>query len=51
MTHDLTLPSGTPTAEGLAERALRDPHRPRVHITSPGGWRNDPNGRSHWNGV
>lgn len=51
MTHDLTLPSGTPVAEGLAERALRDPHRPRFHFTSPGGWLNDPNGLSHWNGV
>lgn len=51
MTHDLTLPSGTPTAEGLAERALRDPHRPRFHFTSPGGWLNDPNGLSHWNGI
>ncbi|UUU26548.1 glycoside hydrolase family 32 protein [Streptomyces sp. DSM 40750] len=51
MTHDLTLPSGSHTAEGLAERALRDPHRPRFHFTSPGGWLNDPNGLSHWNGV
>ncbi len=51
MTHDLTLPSGSPVAEGLAERALRDPHRPRFHFTSPGGWLNDPNGLSHWNGV
>ncbi|MFH7340771.1 glycoside hydrolase family 32 protein [Streptomyces sp. KHY 26] len=51
MTHDLTLPSGRPAAEGLAERALRDPHRPRFHFTSPGGWLNDPNGLSHWRGV
>ncbi|WP_149830244.1 glycoside hydrolase family 32 protein [Streptomyces tailanensis] len=51
MTHDLTLPSGTDVAEGLAERALRDPHRPRFHFTSPGGWLNDPNGLTHWNGV
>ncbi|RVU22899.1 glycoside hydrolase family 32 protein [Streptomyces antnestii] len=51
MTHDLTaLPTPT-AAEGLAERAHRDPHRPRFHFTSPGGWLNDPNGLTHWNGV
>lgn len=51
MTHDLTLPSDISGAEGLAERAERDPHRPRFHFTSPGGWLNDPNGLTHWNGV
>ncbi|WP_309116559.1 glycoside hydrolase family 32 protein [Saccharothrix sp.] len=49
MTHDLTLPAAA--AEGLAERAHRDPHRPRFHFTSPGGWLNDPNGLTHRNGV
>ena len=51
MTHDLTLPRDTheDRAEGLAERAESDPHRPRFHFTAPGGWLNDPNGLSHWN--
>ncbi|GAA0526543.1 glycoside hydrolase family 32 protein [Paractinoplanes ferrugineus] len=51
MTHDLTLTPGTSVAEGLAERAHRDPHRPRFHFTAPGGWLNDPNGLTHWRGV
>ncbi len=49
MTHELI--AAPLTGEGLAERAFRDPHRPRFHFTSPGGWLNDPNGLSHWNGV
>ncbi|MGW1510723.1 glycoside hydrolase family 32 protein [Streptomyces sp. NPDC002394] len=48
MTHDLIAAT---VEEGLAERAFRDPHRPRFHFTSPGGWLNDPNGLSHWDGV
>ncbi|ATW52092.1 glycoside hydrolase family 32 protein [Streptomyces peucetius] len=51
MTHDLTAPAASRAAEGLAERAHRDPHRPRYHFTAPGGWLNDPNGLVHWNGT
>lgn len=53
MTHDLTLPRARhqDAPKGLAERALLDPHRPRFHFTAPGGWLNDPNGLSHWDGV
>ncbi|MET8248702.1 glycoside hydrolase family 32 protein [Streptomyces sp. NPDC005202] len=51
MTHELTSPADIHVAEGLAERAHRDPHRPRFHFTSPGGWLNDPNGLTHWGGV
>ncbi|GHJ91589.1 glycosyl hydrolase family 32 [Streptomyces sp. NE5-10] len=50
MTHDL-ITAHRPAAEDLAARASRDPHRPRYHFTSPGGWLNDPNGLTHWNGV
>jgi len=41
------------TAEGpsLAERAERDPHRPRFHFVAPGGWLNDPNGLTHRDDV
>ncbi|MEV4426867.1 glycoside hydrolase family 32 protein [Streptomyces sp. NPDC049602] len=51
MTHDLIAAPAAHPGEGLAERAVRDPHRPRFHFTSPGGWLNDPNGLSHWDGV
>ncbi|MEV0490065.1 glycoside hydrolase family 32 protein [Streptomyces atratus] len=53
MTHDLTLPRARhqDAPKGLAERAVLDPHRPRFHFTAPGGWLNDPNGMTHWDGV
>ncbi|RZT27579.1 beta-fructofuranosidase [Kribbella sp. VKM Ac-2569] len=44
MTHETTLP----TAGDLGELAWQDPHRPRFHFVSPGGWLNDPNGLTQW---
>lgn len=44
MTHETKLPM----AADLGELAWLDPHRPRFHFVSPGGWLNDPNGLTQW---
>jgi beta-fructofuranosidase len=47
----MTHPLATVPQDQLVTRAEADPHRPRFHFVSPGGWLNDPNGVSQWNGI
>ncbi|MFI5706524.1 glycoside hydrolase family 32 protein [Kribbella sp. NPDC051620] len=47
----MTDESKLPTVADLGELAWRDPHRPRFHFVSPGGWLNDPNGLTQWGGT
>jgi sucrose-6-phosphate hydrolase SacC (GH32 family) len=38
------------SVQNAAERAARDPERPRYHFRPPANWMNDPNGTFWWNG-